>query len=72
MDRIPREEIRQTLMWTATWSKEVESIARASFHSYVRLNVGNEKLAANENIKQDVMILQDDERYDALKVSLLT
>jgi ATP-dependent RNA helicase DDX5/DBP2 len=67
LERIPREEQRQTLMWTATWSKEVESIARDSFHSYVRLNVGNEKLAANENIKQEVMVLQEDERYDALK-----
>jgi ATP-dependent RNA helicase DDX5/DBP2 len=67
LERIPREEQRQTLMWTATWSKEVESIARDSFHSYVRLNVGNEKLAANENIKQEVLVLQDDERYDALK-----
>jgi ATP-dependent RNA helicase DDX5/DBP2 len=67
LDRIPREEQRQTLMWTATWSKEVESIARDSFHSYVRLNVGNEKLAANENIRQEVLVLQDDERYDALR-----
>jgi ATP-dependent RNA helicase DDX5/DBP2 len=70
LERIPREEQRQTLMWTATWSREVESIARDSFHSYVRLNVGNEKLAANENIKQEVMVLQEDERYDALKTIL--
>jgi len=52
MDRIPQEENRQTLLWTATWNKEIDGIARDYFRSYVRLNVGSDKLAANENITQ--------------------
>lgn len=64
--RIPPEENRQTLMWTATWDTEIESIARASFRNYVRLNVGSDKLAANENIKQEIMLVKSHERYDYL------
>jgi superfamily II DNA/RNA helicase len=55
-------------MWTATWDKDIEAIARASFRNYVRLHVGSEQLSANENIRQDIMLIKNHERYDHLAV----
>jgi superfamily II DNA/RNA helicase len=55
-------------MWTATWDREVEAVAREYFRSYVRLHVGSDKLHANENIKQDMQIIKEHERFDQLVV----
>jgi len=48
---------RQTLMWTATWPKEVDQLARALFTKYVKVNVGSEELTANPNVQQIVEVL---------------
>lgn len=50
---------RQTLMWSATWPKEVQNLARdLCKEEPVHINVGSLDLKACHNIKQEVMVLQ--------------
>ncbi|VUZ39106.1 unnamed protein product [Hymenolepis diminuta] len=57
---------RQTLMWSATWPKEVRSLAREFLGKFVQINVGSEDLHANHNIKQYVEIIGNLEKYNRL------
>uniref|UniRef100_A0A673JUP6 RNA helicase n=1 Tax=Sinocyclocheilus rhinocerous TaxID=307959 RepID=A0A673JUP6_9TELE len=45
---------RQTLMWSATWPKEVRQLAEDFLKDYVQINVGALQLSANHNILQIV------------------
>ncbi|CAL4076322.1 unnamed protein product, partial [Meganyctiphanes norvegica] len=62
---------RQTLMWSATWPKEVRNLAEDFLRDFVQLNVGSLNLSANHNILQIVDIMQDREKDDKL-IQLLT
>uniref|UniRef100_A0A5K3EUI4 RNA helicase n=1 Tax=Mesocestoides corti TaxID=53468 RepID=A0A5K3EUI4_MESCO len=57
---------RQTLMWSATWPKEVRSLAREFLGKYVQINIGSEDLHANHNIKQIVEVIRESEKYSRL------
>lgn len=58
---------RQTLMWSATWPREIENFARDFLgDDYMQLTVGSVNLCANHNIKQVVKVCQENEKYDAL------
>lgn len=50
---------RQTLMWSATWPKEVQILAKDFLRNYIQVNVGALELHANHNIKQYIEILED-------------
>ncbi|VDN11774.1 unnamed protein product, partial [Dibothriocephalus latus] len=50
---------RQTLMWSATWPKEVRSLARDFLHKFVQINIGSQDLSANHNIKQIVEVIPE-------------
>ena len=43
---------RQTLMYTATWPKEVRKIAGDLLVNPVQVNIGNDELSANKSITQ--------------------
>merc|ERR1712079_863731 len=44
---------RQVMMWSATWPKEVQQLAREFLHSsYIHINIGSMDLSANHNILQ--------------------
>ena len=46
---------RQVLMWSATWPKEVQQLARDFLNSangYIHINIGSQELSANHNILQ--------------------
>ncbi|KND03605.1 ATP-dependent RNA helicase dbp2 [Spizellomyces punctatus DAOM BR117] len=45
---------RQTLMWSATWPKEVQALARDYLKDYIQVNVGSLELSASHNITQIV------------------
>uniref|UniRef100_A0A674C8H9 RNA helicase n=1 Tax=Salmo trutta TaxID=8032 RepID=A0A674C8H9_SALTR len=45
---------RQTLMWSATWPKDVRQLAEDFLKDYVQINVGALELSANHNILQIV------------------
>ena len=42
---------RPVQMWSATWPKEVQQLARDFLHhSYIHINIGSTDLSANHNI----------------------
>lgn len=53
---------RQTLMWSATWPKEVRQLAQDFLGEYTQLNVGSLQLSANHNITQNVKVCQQHEK----------
>lgn len=58
---------RQTVMWSATWPKEVRQIARDFLgHDYTQLTVGSTELCANHNIKQIIKVCEERDKYDEL------
>lgn len=53
---------RQTLLWSATWPKEVQALARDFLAAdNCQLNIGSMELHANKNITQVMKILETDD-----------
>jgi ATP-dependent RNA helicase DDX5/DBP2 len=50
---------RQTLLWSATWPKEVQSLARDFQKNPIQVNIGSLQLSAHENITQDIRIVDE-------------
>ncbi|KAM3624564.1 uncharacterized protein V6R79_024929 [Siganus canaliculatus] len=57
---------RQTLMWSATWPKEVRQLAEDFLKDYVQINVGALELSANHNILQIVDVCMENEKDNKL------
>ena len=58
---------RQTLMWSATWPKEVQSLARDLCREEpVHINIGSTELTASHNIKQTVEVVKQYEKPEKL------
>ncbi|XP_069005614.1 probable ATP-dependent RNA helicase DDX17 isoform X1 [Embiotoca jacksoni] len=57
---------RQTLMWSATWPKEVRQLAEDFLKEYVQINVGALELSANHNILQIVDVCMESEKENKL------
>ncbi|XP_075034098.1 putative ATP-dependent RNA helicase DDX5 isoform X2 [Mixophyes fleayi] len=57
---------RQTLMWSATWPKEVRQLAEDFLKDYIHINIGALELSANHNILQIVDVCNDGEKDDKL------
>ncbi|XP_048847984.1 probable ATP-dependent RNA helicase DDX17 isoform X1 [Brienomyrus brachyistius] len=57
---------RQTLMWSATWPKEVQRLAEDFLREYVQINVGALELSANHNILQIVDVCMESEKDNKL------
>ncbi|XP_071056693.1 ATP-dependent RNA helicase p62-like isoform X2 [Onthophagus taurus] len=53
---------RQTLMWSATWPKEVRKLSSDFLDEYVMINIGSLQLSANHNILQIVDVCQEHEK----------
>jgi len=51
---IPRD--RQTMMFSATWPREVRNLAQDYLHRPVYIQIGSHEATANKDIKQEVMI----------------
>ena len=55
---------RQTLLWSATWPKEVEELSKkVCKNEPVMIKVGSESLTINSNIKQDVICLEEEDKF---------
>ncbi|CAH1170014.1 unnamed protein product [Phaedon cochleariae] len=61
---------RQTLMWSATWPKEVQNLAQEFLKDYVQINVGSLQLSANHNILQIIDVCQEFEKETKLSTLL--
>ncbi|XP_071442126.1 uncharacterized protein [Hetaerina americana] len=57
---------RQTLMWSATWPKEVRNLAEEFLKDYIQINVGSLQLSANHNILQIIDVCQEHEKENKL------
>ncbi|KAL8601466.1 putative ATP-dependent RNA helicase ddx17 [Nucella lapillus] len=62
---------RQTLMWSATWPKDVRKLAEDFIEQYVQINIGALELTANHNILQIIDVCMEHEKEEKL-VKLLT
>ncbi|XP_049874405.1 ATP-dependent RNA helicase p62 [Pectinophora gossypiella] len=61
---------RQTLMWSATWPKEVKKLAEDYLGDYQQINIGSLQLSANHNILQIIDVCQEHEKENKLNVLL--
>uniref|UniRef100_A0A674MH13 RNA helicase n=1 Tax=Takifugu rubripes TaxID=31033 RepID=A0A674MH13_TAKRU len=57
---------RQTLMWSATWPKEVRQLAEDFLKEYIQINIGALELSANHNILQIVDVCLENEKDEKL------
>lgn len=59
---------RQTLMWSATWPKEVRKLAEdfLGLGNYIQVNIGSLELSANHNIQQIIKICHENDKQDNL------
>jgi ATP-dependent RNA helicase DDX5/DBP2 len=57
---------RQTLMWSATWPKEVRAMASDFLTDFIQVNIGSMDLAANHRITQIVEVVSDMEKRDRM------
>ncbi|XP_061386445.1 ATP-dependent RNA helicase p62 isoform X2 [Musca vetustissima] len=62
---------RQTLMWSATWPKEVKQLAEDFLGDYIQINIGSLELSANHNIRQVIDVCEENDKEEKLK-SLLS
>ena len=53
---------RQTLLWTATWPREVQAVAAEFLTDWVKVVIGSVDLTANHRIEQRVEVLTDAEK----------
>jgi len=53
---------RQTLMWSATWPKDVKKLSEEFLTNYIQINVGALQLHANHNILQIIDVCGEEEK----------
>lgn len=63
---------RQTLMWSATWPKEVQRLAHDYLKDYIQVTIGSLELSASHTIKQIVEVVSEYEKRDRLLKHLET
>ena len=60
-------EKRQTLLFSATWPKEIQKLAYDFLKDPVQVNVGDvDSLNANKDITQNILMISEMEKYDKL------
>lgn len=57
---------RQTLMWSATWPKEVRQLASEFLNDFIQVNIGSMDLSANHRIRQVVEVVSDSEKRERM------
>ncbi|PRD22985.1 UNVERIFIED_CONTAM: Ddx17 [Trichonephila clavipes] len=57
---------RQTVMFSATWPKEVQKLAEDFLDDYIQINIGALQLSANHNIMQIVDIVDERDKDNKL------
>ena len=57
---------RQTLMWSATWPKDVRQLASDYLHDFIQVNIGSMDLSANHRITQIVEIVSEFEKRERM------
>lgn len=52
---------RQTLLWSATWPKEIRALANDFMNNPTKITIGSEDLSANKDIEQRIVFVLDEE-----------
>lgn len=63
---------RQTLLFSATWPKEVQRLAQDFLHDYIQVNIGSMELTANHNVTQIIEVVSEFEKRNRLLKHLET
>ncbi|CUM65484.1 uncharacterized protein PRCAT00003128001 [Priceomyces carsonii] len=63
---------RQTLMWSATWPKEVQNLTRDYLNNPIQVTIGSLELSASHTITQIVEVVSEFEKRDRLVKHLET
>lgn len=58
---------RQTLMFSATWPKEIQAMAASFQKDYIRINVGSTELLANPDVTQEFIHVSEDGKFVELR-----
>lgn len=64
VSRLPKD--RQTMMWSATWPREIQDLAAEFMNDYEQIAVDSAKLKANPNIRQIVKVCAPFERFNTV------
>jgi len=56
-------------MWSATWPKEVQTMAEMFLKNYIQINIGSTQLTANHNILQIIDVCSEDEKQAKYETS---
>lgn len=68
---IPKtNKARQSLMWSATWPKEVRSLANDYMKNFIQVVIGNETLKCNSKIVQKVEVVDWQDKKNKLLFAL--
>ena len=63
---------RQTLMWSATWPKDVRTLSEDFLKDYIQINVGALQVHANHNILQIIDVCNEEEKpYKSVRIQCL-
>jgi ATP-dependent RNA helicase DDX5/DBP2 len=66
VEKLPKD--RQTMLFSATWPREIQRLAHDFLKDPIQINVGEvNALVANKDISQTIYMCEDDEKYDKLK-----
>lgn len=65
LEEVPYD--RQILMFSATWPKEVQHLAKDYLGEFVQVNVGSTELSANHNIQQHIHVCEQEEKMEKFK-----
>jgi len=67
VSRIPADKKRQTMLFSATWPREIQALAHDFLKDPVQINVGEvNALVANKDITQTIHVCREDEKFDKL------
>mmetsp|Transcript_26016 Transcript_26016/g.40371 ORF Transcript_26016/g.40371 Transcript_26016/m.40371 type:complete len:338 (+) Transcript_26016:1088-2101(+) len=61
---------RQVLMWSATWPKEVERLAKDYLEDFYQVTVGSLDLSGNKDVTQIISVCGDHDKYRNLQQHL--
>lgn len=66
VDKVPKT--RQTMLFSATWPREIQRLAHDFLVDPVQINVGEvNALVANKDIEQQIYMVEEEEKFDRLK-----
>jgi ATP-dependent RNA helicase DDX5/DBP2 len=57
---------RQSLMWSATWPREVRALANDFLKNYIQVTIGDDELKANDKILQKVEVVDYHDKKNKL------